>query len=76
MNNCALQFEPLRRFQVRDISSSYAGPAFDLVFHDDEHKVERYSEAIWNSEHDATVEAERLEAAELRPTHWDVLRSK
>lgn len=61
-----------RRFQVRDISAQYGGPTFDLVFHDAESSVVRYSEAVWDSEAQARVEAERLEASHVCPVHWEV----
>ncbi|MFC0709527.1 hypothetical protein [Azorhizophilus paspali] len=60
-----------RRFQVRDISAQYSGPTFDLIFHDTESKVIRYSEAIWDSEALALAEADRLEKSQAHPVHWD-----
>lgn len=65
---------PPRRFQVRDISQSYDGPTFDVIFHDDEYGVERYSEAIWSTRAEAQAAADQLEAAGKRPTHWDIQR--
>ncbi|GAB3485260.1 hypothetical protein GCM10027398_45200 [Azotobacter salinestris] len=60
-----------RRFEVRDISAQYGGPTFDLVFHDAESRVVRYSEAVWDSEALALAEAERLEDTQACPVHWD-----
>ncbi|GAB3478664.1 hypothetical protein [Azotobacter salinestris] len=61
-----------RRFRVRDLSSHYGAPTFDLVFYDAENGVERHSEAVWNSQEQAILEAEHLDAAQLRPVHWEV----
>jgi hypothetical protein len=63
-----------RRFRVRDLSSHYGAPTFDLVFLDVENGVERHSEAIWNSQEQAILEAEHLDAAQLRPLHWEARR--
>lgn len=67
---------PARRFRVRDLSSHYDIPTFDLIFHDAENGVERHSEAIWNSKEQAALEAEYLDAAQLRPVHWEACRAK
>lgn len=68
--------QPALRFRVRDLSEHYDAPAFDLVFHDTENGVERHSEAVWSSKEQAALEAERLDAAQLRPVHWEVCRQK
>lgn len=65
-----------RRFQVRDISGHYDEPTFDIIFHDDENGVERYSEAVWNCKEQAVLEAERFDEAQLRPVHWEICRTK
>jgi len=72
MKASAIPQSSCRRFQVRDISAQYGGPTFDLVFHDAESSVVRYSEAVWDSKAQAQVEAERLEASRACPVHWDV----
>lgn len=61
-----------RRFRVRDLSSHYDAPTFDLIFCDIENGVERHSEAVWSSQEQAAIEAEYLDAAQLRPVHWEV----
>ncbi|ASL28201.1 hypothetical protein ACG10_19190 [Azotobacter chroococcum] len=71
MKASAIPHSSSRRFQVRDISAQYGWPTFDLVFHDAESSVVRCSEAIWDSEAQALVEAERLEASHACPVHWE-----
>ena len=66
----------LRRFQVRDVSAYYDEPAFDVIFHDDENGVERYSIEMWDTHKDAAKAADLHEARADRPTDWDVYRTK
>ncbi len=62
-----------RSFQVRDVSSYYNNePTFDVVYHDDEHGVVRYSDSVWSSHFAAEQEADRLERSKAAPTHWEV----
>lgn len=73
MTTARPRLDYLCRFQVRDLSEHYDSPTFDIIFHDRENGVERYSEAIWTSPEQATIEAKRLDEAQLRPVHWDVI---
>lgn len=72
-NLCELN--SMRRFQVRDVSSSYGNrPCFDVVFHDEENRCERYSESVWDTHEAALQVAEYMERHETRPYHWDIVR--
>lgn len=63
----------IRRFQVRDVSSQFNNePTFDVLYHDDEHRVVRHSESVWSSKFAAEQEANRLERSKVAPTHWEV----
>ncbi|SEJ51289.1 hypothetical protein SAMN04244579_04648 [Azotobacter beijerinckii] len=76
MSTAIAQSNHPRRFSVRDLSERYDSPTFDIIFHDRENGVERYSEAIWTSPEQAAIEAKRLDEAQLRPVHWDIYREK
>lgn len=71
--------KPLRKFQVRDVSSFFCKdnrPAFDIVFHDDESRVQRYSDKTYHSKDDAEVVMNDYEVKNYRPTHWVIMLSK
>lgn len=63
-------------FRVRDISQHYTEPTFDVVFQDERAGVLRCSETVWGSQHEAILQAERLEREQARPEHWEVIGSE
>jgi len=67
----------MRRFQVRSLDGNegYEGE-FDVIFHDDECGVVRYSDETYDSHKEALDVAERMEATEERPIEWDVCKIK
>lgn len=57
-----------RKFEVRDISSEYEVPTFDVVFNDGE--VQRYSEDLFESAKQAAEAIDGYERGE-EPKWWD-----
>ena len=61
----------MKLFSVRDLSSTFKQPTYDILFDDKLNNCIRCSFRVYDSKQDATDEADRLNAANDSPTEWD-----
>lgn len=66
----------MKMFSVRDLSSIFHQPTYDILFDDKLNNCIRCSYSIYDYEQYAKDEADRLNMAQDKPFEWDKVLTK